>query len=455
MASRIRVISPYDKIQTENRNWVQEFATQGITLKPENSESLTLNEVAGKIITENISANKVLTLKRAIELGMAAGVKNLQELHAQIPGSFSAHISAVQKALDAKLPKGVNANLSADARISACIGDMPKQVLIKIWQPTNDGHTTTYYLCDVSLDKDGNVEFGDAAEVDVSAQFSPVDISKHQNSQSKTERDKVHDIEQQHAQKLERDRAFTESVNLKKDRAEKRERKPRVLGQLTGDEFHTGIKNAAIAQDFPNPAIGKIISELSLGTRSLSAIPTEDFNEIYEIARENAGETADKKFIAACDTALVADRLITGAAGQSFWIPSAVLQAAVETAKVEMEKMGGLWCYSEHQTDLNGADDQNRAVAIVKIVDFCAKSSVVILPQIEFLSDSDGAKRIIETARQGKRYGISARFQKGSADTHYSGLYNETKTLEYKSLRLMGWDIVTRPGIKEAELYWL
>ena len=33
----------------------------------------------------------------------------------------------------------------------------------------------------------------------------------------------------------------------------------------------------------------------SLGTRSLSAIPTEDFNEIYEIARENAGEIADGK----------------------------------------------------------------------------------------------------------------------------------------------------------------
>ena len=109
------------------------------------------------------------------------------------------------------------------------------------------------------------------------------------------------------------------------------------------------------------------------------------------------------------------------------------MKTAVANAQVELENMGGLWCYSEHQTDLNGADDPNRAVAIVKIVEFCEKSSVVILPQIEFLSDSDGAKRIIETAKQGKRYGISARFQKGAADTHYSGLYNETKTLEYRS----------------------
>ena len=224
---------------------------------------------------------------------------------------------------------------------------------------------------------------------------------------------------------------------------------------MTGEEFHTGIKNAVVAQAAPNIAIGKIISELSLGTRSLSAIPTEDFTEIYEIARENAGETADKKFIAACDTALVADRLIMGAGGQQFYIPASVLKTAVENAQVEQDRMGGFFVYSEHQTDLNGADDPNRAVAIVKITEFCEKTCGVILPQIEFLSDSDGAKRIIETAKTGKKYGVSARFAKGGAFTHYSGLYNETKTLEYRSLRLMGWDIVTRPGIKEAELYWL
>ena len=42
---------------------------------------------------------------------------------------------------------------------------------------------------------------------------------------------------------------------------------------------------------------------------------------------------------------------------------------------------------------------------------------------------------IIETAKTGKKYCVSARFAKGGAFTHYSGLYNETKTLEYKSLR--------------------
>ena len=75
-----------------------------------------------------------------------------------------------------------------------------------------------------------------------------------------------------------------------------------MLGQLTGDEFFAGVKNAVVAQAAPNIAIGKILSELVLGTRSLSAIPTEDFTEIYEIARENAGEIGDAKFIAACDT---------------------------------------------------------------------------------------------------------------------------------------------------------
>ena len=69
------------------------------------------------------------------------------------------------------LPKGIDAAMSADVRISACLGDMPKEVLIKVWNTTNDGHKTTYYLCPVGLDKDGNVEFGDAEEVDVSAQF--------------------------------------------------------------------------------------------------------------------------------------------------------------------------------------------------------------------------------------------------------------------------------------------
>ena len=71
MASRIRVISKYDKPQTVNLNWVSELANHGISLKPEKPvESMTLNEVTGKIIAEN----KPLTMKRAIELGMARWV---------------------------------------------------------------------------------------------------------------------------------------------------------------------------------------------------------------------------------------------------------------------------------------------------------------------------------------------------------------------------------------------
>ena len=149
------------------------------------------------------------------------------------------------------------------------------------------------------------------------------------------------------------------------------------------------------------------LSDLSTGPRRLSTLSTADFNEISEIAREHAGEIADGKIIAACDTALVADRLITGAAGQSFWIPSAVLQAAVETAKVEMDRMGGFFVYGEHQKDLNGGDDPSKAVALVKILEFCEKTSVVILPQIEFsIGFVTVQKRIIETARQGKKYGM-------------------------------------------------
>ena len=448
---RIRILSKYDTPDLGSTNWRNEFASQGIKLKSENSESLTLNEVHGKVITAR-NEGKSLTIFKALQLGAALGVQSLAELHAQVPGSYAAHLKAIDTELAKSLPKGIDGTASSYTRVAAALGAFPDEVLLKITSPGTQGMDTKYYLVPTSLSKEGAVIFGDAAEIDIKAQFTPhiKDYGK-----GKSNKDKVSDKEAEHEKLLARDQSFFEAIDRKRDFAEKRERLPRVLGQLTGEEFYTGIKNAVVAQAAPNIAIGKIISELSLGTRSLSAIPTEDFKEVYDLARENAGEIGDAKFIAACDTALVADRLIMGAGGQQFYIPASVLKTAVQQAQTEMTASGGFFVYSEHQTDLNGADDPNRAVALVKIIEFCTKTSAVKLPQIEFLSDSSGAKTLIETARQGKRYGISARFAKGAADTHYNGMYNEQKTLEYRSLRLMGWDIVTRPGIKEAELYWL
>ena len=295
-------------------NWVNEFGTQGIKLKSENAESLTLNEVAGKVTSER-NQGKQLTLKRALEMGVALGVQSLSELHANVPGSYQAHLKSIDTELAKALPKGVDGTASSYTRVAAALGAFPDEVLLKITTPGQQGMETKYFLVPTSLSKEGAVIFGDAAEIDIKAQFTPhiKDYGK-----GKSNKQKVADKEAEHEKLLSRDQAFFEAIDRKRDLAEKRERLPRVLGQLTGEEFHRGIKNAAIAQDFPNIAIGKIISELSLGTRSLSAIPTEDFTEIYEISRANAGEIADGKIIGACDTALVADRLITGAAGQSF-----------------------------------------------------------------------------------------------------------------------------------------
>ena len=72
-----------------------------------------------------------------------------------------------------------------------------------------------------------------------------------------------------------------------------------------------------------------------------------------------------------------------------------------------MESARRIFCLqSTHAVAIsqNGAEDPEQAVAVVKIIEFCEKTGAVKLPQIEFLSDSDGAKRIIETAKTGKKY---------------------------------------------------
>ena len=360
MASRIRVISKYDKPDVGSMNWVNEFARMGITLKPENAvESMTINEVTGKIIAEN----KPLTMKRAIELGMSLGVKNLQELHANVPGSYTSHISAIQKALDANLPKGIDAGMSADVRISACLGDMPKEVLIKVWKPTNDGHKTTYYLCPVGLDKDGNVAFGDAEEVDVSAQFSPVDISK---PYAKSKKEQIAAKEAEHERWMQKDASFFESVKHKQDRAEKRGRLPggRVFPTedvsaigLSDAEIQRGVQQAIDSGEFYEcvQAVGRKVLDGKIPAVQMESIVTKGLLNLAASYAQGAsvGTAGSIEQCAACDFALVADQIIETASSR-FWIPSNVMKTAVENAQVEMENMGGLWCYSEHQIDLNG-----------------------------------------------------------------------------------------------------
>ena len=273
--ARIRVISKYDAPDVGSTNWVNELGTQGITLKPENAESLTLNEVHGKVITAQ-NEGKSLTIFKALQLGAKLGVQSLAELHAQVPGSYAAHLKAIDTELAKALPKGIDGTMSSYTRVAAALGAFPDEVLLKITTPGQQGMDTKYYLVPTSLTKEGAVVFGDAAEIDIQAQFTATFPEPY----AKSPKQKVADKEAEHEKLLSRDQAFFENIDRNRDRAEKRERLPRVLGQLTGEEFHTGIKNAAIAQDFPNIAIGKIISELSLGTRSLSAIPTEDFRDI-------------------------------------------------------------------------------------------------------------------------------------------------------------------------------
>ena len=139
--SRIRVISPYDKPDVGSTNWVQELATQGITLKPENAESLTLNEVHGKVITAR-NEGKSLTIFKALQLGAKLGVQSLAELHAQVPGSYAAHLKAIDTELAKSLPKGIDGTASSYTRVAAALGAFPDEVLLKITSPgtTRHGH---------------------------------------------------------------------------------------------------------------------------------------------------------------------------------------------------------------------------------------------------------------------------------------------------------------------------
>ena len=460
MASRIRVISKYDAPDVGGTNWVNELGTQGITLRTENAESLTLNEVAGKVTSQR-NEGKQLTLKRALEMGVALGVQSLSELHANVPGSYQAHLKAIDTELAKSLPKGIDGTMSSYTRVAAALGAFPDEVLLKITSPGTQGMETKYYLVPTSLSKEGAVIFGDAEEIDIKAQFTPhiKDFGK-----GKSNKDKVSDKEAEHEKLLARDQSFFEAIDRKRDFAEKRERLPRVLGQLTGEEFHTGIKNAVVAQAAPNIAIGKIISELSLGTRSLSAIPTEDFKEVYDLARENAGEIGDAKFIGACDVAMKSDQIfacgeaVAGGESHNMFIRSHVLKRAVENAKIDIESQGGFFVYSTHAVAVaQNGEDPEQAVAVVKIIEFCEKTGAVKLPQIEFIGGSDGGARIVELAKNGKNFGISARFAHGGATVHRGGLYGENVCLELEKVKIRGFDIVSHPslGMETSFLYWL
>ena len=71
--------------------------------------------------------------------------------------------------------------------------------------------------------------FGDAAEIDIKAQFTATTIAE---PYAKSPKQKVADKEAEHEKLLARDQAFFEAIDRKRDLAEKRERVPRVLGQL-------------------------------------------------------------------------------------------------------------------------------------------------------------------------------------------------------------------------------
>ena len=102
--ARIRVISKYDPPDVVGTGWRNELASQGI-LKSENAESLTLNEVTGKITSER-NEGKSLTIFKALQLGAKLGVQSLSELHANVPGSYQAHLKAIDTELAKALPKG-------------------------------------------------------------------------------------------------------------------------------------------------------------------------------------------------------------------------------------------------------------------------------------------------------------------------------------------------------------
>ena len=430
---------------------------KSITEKPTPVEPMTHHEAVTSIIKEN----KPLTLKRALELGIAQGVQSINELHASVPGSYVSHIKAIEDALKKSTPKGVDANMSADVRISACLGDFPDEVLIKVSMPTEQGMETKYYLCPTSVDSDGNVTFGDAEEIDIQAQFVPHIKDK---GMGKSNKQKVTEIEQQHERLIARDAAFFENVKHKQDRAEKRGRLPNagkvfptedvsILG-ISHADFQKGLQKAIDTGEF-NECVQSAGRQVLDGRLDASRLETEVTKGITNLAAryaQGAETAADIEQLGACDVALVADRLING----RYYIPKSTLKAAVERAKREFGAMGGAFCYLNHKSEAD-AEDPTEAVAICKDIEFDEVRGIVRLPKIEFLPNSDGARHIIETAKHGKRYGISAKFERGAGKSHFSGYYNETETLEYRNIRILGFDIVERPslGLDDAFLYWL
>ena len=181
--ARIRVISKYDPPDVVGTGWRNELASQGI-LKSENAESLTLNEVTGKITSER-NEGKSLTIFKALQLGAKLGVQSLAELHAQVPGSYAAHLKSIDAELAKSLPKGVDGTASSYTRVAAALGAFPDEVLLKITSPGQQGMDTKYYLVPTSLSKEGAVVLGPRQKLISKPSLRRPFQSRTQNRQSK------------------------------------------------------------------------------------------------------------------------------------------------------------------------------------------------------------------------------------------------------------------------------
>ena len=58
-------------------------------------------------------------------MGAALGVQSLSELHANVPGSYQAHLKAIDAELAKALPKGVDGTASSYTRVAAALGAFP------------------------------------------------------------------------------------------------------------------------------------------------------------------------------------------------------------------------------------------------------------------------------------------------------------------------------------------
>ena len=155
---------------------------------------------------------------------------------------------------------------------------------------------TKYFLVPYArCTKEGAVVFGDAAaEIDIQAQFTAHLSRADYGKSPRATRIRLLTKESEHEKLLARDQSFFENIDRQRDKAEKRERVPRLTGNLSGQEFRLGVQNALDAKAAPNLAIGKILadlSDLSTGTSqivyTLNSRFQRDFRNCERTCRRN------------------------------------------------------------------------------------------------------------------------------------------------------------------------